>query len=320
MISRLSATSRLKYPAISMNPSTQLIKAYRSVQTNSPAIDSISKGDNKFRRKLNELILWYEQLTGMDEVRMVQNRVIEAQDRFVAAQECRRKLASELLAVQSKLKEIQADLTTTSRGEERYIQLVTEEFKILKDERRMTTEFALVERDERDSFNMLSSRLKESQEKERARAERVKYWSIIGSIFGTVLGIFGSSINNELKMRELRKLVYEATATNSPTNLQNISSLLVDVRDSLRQNVGSVFGVDQQKSNELYHCISGIDGEVKDLRKMFNEARKADSHLVLVPSDLHELLDSQKVEIRNIVIAASVVIVCLTLISSILQR
>lgn len=71
----------------------------------------------------------------------------------------------------------------------------------------MTTEFALVERDERDSFNMLSSRLKESQEKERARAERVKYWSIIGSIFGTVLGIFGSSINNELKMRELRKLV-----------------------------------------------------------------------------------------------------------------
>lgn len=46
-----------------------------------------------------------------------------------------------------------------------------------------------------------------SHEKERAQAERTKYWSIIGSIIGTMLGIAGSSISNEFKMNKLKKMV-----------------------------------------------------------------------------------------------------------------
>ena len=85
--------------------------------------------------------------------------------------------------------------------------MITQEHSILKEERKLNSEFALVEREERDSFAALSSSLKDSHEKERAQANRTKYWSIIGSIIGTVIGIAGSSISNEFKMKELRKIV-----------------------------------------------------------------------------------------------------------------
>lgn len=71
----------------------------------------------------------------------------------------------------------------------------------------MNLKFQLCEKEERDCFAFLSAAVKESHEKERAQAERTKYWSVIGSIIGTVIGVFGSSVNNEFKMRELRKLV-----------------------------------------------------------------------------------------------------------------
>lgn len=89
----------------------------------------------------------------------------------------------------------------------RYLTYVTKEHNLLKEEKKLTTLFNLYEREERDCFTFLSSSVKESHEKERAQAERTKYWSVIGSIVGTVIGVIGSSVNNEFKMRELRRLV-----------------------------------------------------------------------------------------------------------------
>lgn len=49
--------------------------------------------------------------------------------------------------------------------------------------------------------------MRDSHEKERAQAEKTKYWSVIGSVVGTCLGILGTTINNRMRMRELRELV-----------------------------------------------------------------------------------------------------------------
>ncbi len=62
---------------------------------------------------------WYEQLTGIDEIRSAQNRVIEAQGRFAAAQDKRREVTVELNDVKNKIKDLQEELATVSRGEER---------------------------------------------------------------------------------------------------------------------------------------------------------------------------------------------------------
>lgn len=75
---------------------------------------------------------WYEQLTGIDEIRASQNKVIEAQDRFAAAQEKRREVTLELNDIKNKIKDLQEELSTIPRGEERYVLCVIKIFSTSK--------------------------------------------------------------------------------------------------------------------------------------------------------------------------------------------
>jgi len=48
----------------------------------------------------------------------------------------------------------------------------------------------VAEEKEKDAFLQLSAAMRNSYEKERARVERTKNWSIIGSVVGTILGMW----------------------------------------------------------------------------------------------------------------------------------
>ena len=55
------------------------------------------------------------------------------------------------------------------------------------------------------SLWQLSNAVRNSHEKERAQAEKTKYWSVLGSVIGACIGIIGTTINNRMRMRELRQ-------------------------------------------------------------------------------------------------------------------
>ena len=59
----------------------------------------------------------------------------QAEQRFVDAQEERRVRQSELQVLQMKLKEIHGELDRTSRGEDRYLTLLTKEHELVKREK-----------------------------------------------------------------------------------------------------------------------------------------------------------------------------------------
>lgn len=65
-----------------------------------------------------------------------------------------------------------------------------------------------------------------SHEKEREYGERTKYWSISASLIGAILGIFGTSIANELRMRHIRDML--------PTS-QEVRPLLQKITDLIHQ-------------------------------------------------------------------------------------
>ena len=94
------------------------------------------------------------------------------------------------------LQDIHLELEKTHRGEDRYLILVTQEHQVLKDESQFRDEFKLFEKKERECFSALSNAVRDSHEKERAQAEKTKYWSVLGSILGTCIGIFFTTINN----------------------------------------------------------------------------------------------------------------------------
>jgi hypothetical protein len=91
-----------------------------------------------YRPEYDKVISWYERVTGLSEVRVAQDRVLESQKQFMNAQDRRRDISVELRTIQNKLKDIRNELLNTSRSEDRYIELVTQEHTLLKQKTKHT--------------------------------------------------------------------------------------------------------------------------------------------------------------------------------------
>ena len=102
-----------------------------------------------------------------------------------------------------------------SNVHDKYLELITEEHSIIKEENALTLQLQTLERTEREKFSKMSAAVRDSHEKERAQAEKTKYWSVLGSVIGTCLGLLGATINNRMRMRELRQIVTDSTQVNS---------------------------------------------------------------------------------------------------------
>lgn len=259
---------------------------------------------------------WYEEVTGIREVRLSQEKVLKAEDRFIAAQDARRDISKELSAVRDRLKDIYAELDQTSRGEDRYVLLITQEHKVLKDERRLADQFNRCEQEERENFSTLSSAVKESHEKERIQAERTKYWSIIGSIIGTMIGIGGSSINNEFKMRELRKLVKEsAQATILSRQEAEVPKDLIMITDNVRE-------LSRQLVQEQANILDSIKEHNSAMGKQLEQVQKFTESQIYVTGDgvalnIDQLLETQRKENRILAIVCLSSVVCIMFVTKI---
>lgn len=187
-----------------------------------------------YRPDYDKVVSWYERVTGLSEVRVAQDRVLESQKQFMISQDRRRNVSVELRTIQNKLKDIRSELSNTSRSEDRYIELVTQEHTLLKQENSIVERINNSEKEERDSFILLSTTLKDSHDRERIQAERTKYVSIVGSILGTIIGIIGSTLINAWKMNEFKRMVLEAKVdTSNSTQNYQINKLLLEIK---RQN------------------------------------------------------------------------------------
>lgn len=184
-----------------------------------------------YRPDYDKVVSWYERVTGISEVRVAQDRVLESQKQFMTAQDKRRDISVELRTIQNKLKDIRNELLNTSRSEDRYIELVTQEHSLLKQENSIIEQVNYSEKEERDSFILLSTTLKDSHDRERIQAERTKYISIVGSILGTVIGIIGSTVINAWKMNEFKRMVLDAKVdTLNSLNSDQMKNLLLQVQ------------------------------------------------------------------------------------------
>lgn len=82
----------------------------------------------------------------------------QAEKDFTKTQDARREKQDSIRDVQARLKEIHTELDKTSRGEDKYLTLLTQEHAIIKQEKQMLEDFRRLERAERDCFTMLSNR------------------------------------------------------------------------------------------------------------------------------------------------------------------
>lgn len=147
------------------------------------------------KSKLYEAQSFYNEFSGMSEVIAAQSKVIEIQDQLQLVQERRRHILLELTLIRKHMQDIHVELQKAVRGEHRYVELIKEEFDVIAREKEKNQIFQIVDQEERELFSHLTAAVKTSHEKERTQANNVKYWSIIGSCAGALLGIIATSIN-----------------------------------------------------------------------------------------------------------------------------
>ncbi|XP_045435575.1 mitochondrial potassium channel isoform X5 [Pipistrellus kuhlii] len=129
-----------------------------------------------------------------------------------------REAHEQLEAQQAKLKAVRDRLDRISKEDSQYLELATLEHRMLQEEKRLRTAHLRAEDAEREKFSLFSAAVRESHEKERARAERTKNWSLIGSVLGALIGVAGSTYVNRVRLQELKALLLEAQK--GPASLQ----------------------------------------------------------------------------------------------------
>ncbi|KAJ8706305.1 hypothetical protein PYW08_010931 [Mythimna loreyi] len=266
-------------------------------------------------KRVRDIVSRYEKFTGVEEIMALQNTVVDAQERFMAAQERRRELGRQVTDVEMKLKELHSEMQNTMKGDDKYLHLCTEEHKFIVQERALRALFGDAEREERELFATMSAAVKLGHERERAHAERNKYWYIVASIFGTILGIAGSSINNHLKMSEFRQMMEQQMARSASVlytiagggtaNRADITEAmkaefayqdnLAKNLELMQENINNL--VDKQESliEHLQHRERTVDSQLRDLtRAIVNASQsslKSDAEIAKALSAVHQDLE-----------------------------
>ncbi|KAM7005477.1 mitochondrial potassium channel [Tautogolabrus adspersus] len=192
----------------------------------------------------------YEEFVGLNEVRVAQTKVTEAEAAFMVARGMVREAHISLEALQVRLKEVRDRLDRVSREEAHYLELATQEHKLLQEERRLRTAYENAEGSEREKFALFSAGVRESHEKERTRAERTKNWSVIGSVLGALIGVMGSTYINRVRLQELKTLLLEAQK--GPESLQEALKVQAGNHRSQQDKLGGLIDNLRVALNDAY--------------------------------------------------------------------
>ncbi|KRX62049.1 Coiled-coil domain-containing protein 51 [Trichinella sp. T9] len=270
------------------------------------------KAFNILYSKLESVIRQYENFIGLTEVRSAQQKVLEAEKVFIEMQKQRRENQIRIHELQEKRKQLQLTLEKTSRADDRYLQLLTDEHTFLKQEKQLIDEFHNIEANEREAFSLLSASLRESHEKERQKSERTKYWSIIGSAFGALVGIIGTTVNNQRRMVELKRIVTTNSLDSSEIQQQLLAELrayLALARSNTAKNSAGMIkmsacaDVDEIRdliSTKIQTQIESISEKMEQIRNLIAENFVKGESKMYDDSEFSQMLDNNK---RSIAVA-----------------
>lgn len=213
----------------------------------SPYSGILRAGQQKFNNKLNNIYQSYEELSHTNEVRAAHQHVERLQDELKVAQQRRRDIAKQLSDMRYELQVCYADLANCKKGEPRYLELIRKEYDIHNREKTKMEEFELSDKTERDLFMHLQAAVKTSHEKEKIHTNSAKYWSIVGSLVGALLGICGTAFSFYNRNNMITSMLGE------------VKTEFVQLREETRlisAEIKNISSVQQKQFNEIIHLNS----------------------------------------------------------------
>ncbi len=197
---------------------------------------------------------------------------LKAENSFTKAQDSRRLISGELLNIQIKLKELRDQMDRLNRTDSTFLKLFTQEHEYLNQEKIAQNNYKLKESEERDLFFRFSALLRESQEKERARAERIKYLQLILSVSCTFLGLLSAFLISFLRRTEIKEILdYEKKSFLSIANkLDGFDREQRELNDDFKKYLTTNnFHEILSKQNKI--IVENFDGLQKYLNELKND-------------------------------------------------
>ena len=181
----------------------------------------------------------------------------QAERAFIASQTERRSHSEKLLKLQSELVRIRTEMEKLSRSDDAYFESFKTEHDLVKKEKLAQLEIEKQDNLERQLFSSLQLALRESQEKEKLRIERTKYWSIIGSVLGALAGMIGKYSYSSL-LDDLPSL-YSRSDIDESVSHAGIPSDQRTIPATLRRSHCSARNIDQWTANTADgHIVGGF--------------------------------------------------------------
>ena len=156
--------------------SKQVTDFYNEKMASNGSRQVVKDGEEWYSAKVSFWMKRYENFVGLTDVKGAQVRVVQTEKQFIISQDNRRETQRTINEVQQKIKSLHSEIERTYRGEDKYLELVTLEHQVLKEEKALMDTLVVQEREEREAFSRLSRAVRDSHESERAQAEKTKYW------------------------------------------------------------------------------------------------------------------------------------------------
>jgi hypothetical protein len=181
-----------------------------------------------------------------------------------------------------------------SRTDRKYLELFTQEHEILNSEQDIMKKYKEKENEERDLFFFLSAALRDSQEKERARVERIKYLQLGLSIVCTVLGVISAYLINYFKNTHVKEILnYDKIQfKNTQDKLDSLILLYEDNQTKLEDRVN--------KLSMIFDSLNDLKTSLKEDLPVLSTTKHFEQNSKQIATEPLASLDNKKIDLITI--------------------
>ncbi|XP_037028391.1 mitochondrial potassium channel-like [Bradysia coprophila] len=232
-------TEKREIPKIEKEPPTKVLSKLNVIK-NLDFKEYKERSAIVLQNKWTNAYTFYERVFHMDEVRQAHMKVMDLQEKLLEAQENRRMLQSKLSDIKSQLEAVHDDIMNTPRND-RYLELIKRDLQLRATDTDITEKFKWAESFERELFTHLTAAVKLSHEKEQVYATTTKYWSVIASIIGTMLGVLATMLSYHYRNNNYTMLkdTFHSEISVVSNEIGQVKSVIVGEINELNSTLGN---------------------------------------------------------------------------------
>jgi len=247
--------------------------------------DARQRVSHSIKQRVVGSVEFVDDTLGVTEVSKAQDDVSLKESEFLLARKKVQSVRTELEEQQETLHMTRKQLDRTDRANENYLNFVSNEHKILLQVQNLIKKQNEMETAERIAFNDFSSAIRSSHEKERSRVERTKYWSIIASVSGTILGFVLSSFVTHYRLKKIENVSEQRWIQSS----KSVEDMLSNFHSKTMEEISTLSNLQTAMPKEEVN-LQNMDEVLDHLQNHLNQVdTKCDKALYIVDEINQEL-------------------------------